>query len=89
MEHLLQKSKCSIIHNIFKCMIFKDIKMGLYEVKGSKETEQARLSLFMSKSYIVVITFTTKKNASKVFNTFENIMENGAFAPKEQMLNYP
>ena len=47
--------------------------MVLYEVKGSKETEQARLSLFMSKSYIVVITFTTKKNVSKVLNTFENI----------------
>ena len=53
MEHLHQKSKCSIIHNIFKCMIFKDIKMGLYEVKGSKEAAQARLSLFMSKSHIV------------------------------------
>ena len=23
MEHLLQKSKCSIFHNIFKCMIFQ------------------------------------------------------------------
>ena len=22
-------------------------------------------------------------------NTFENIMENGAFAPKEQMLHFP
>ena len=38
--------------------------MVLYEVKGSKETEQARLNLFMSKSHIVVITFTTKKNVS-------------------------
>ena len=25
----------------------------------------------------------------KVLNTFENIMENGAFAPNEQMLNFP
>ena len=29
-----------------------------------------------------------KKNLSKVLNTFENIMENGAFAPKEQMLHF-
>ena len=29
------------------------------------------------------------KNLSQVFNTFENIMENGAFAPKEQMLYFP
>ena len=30
-----------------------------------------------------------KKNLSKVLNTFENIMENGASAPKEQMLHFP
>ena len=30
-----------------------------------------------------------KKNLSYVLNTFENIMENGAFAPKEQMLPFP
>ena len=29
------------------------------------------------------------KNLSEVFNTFENIMENGAFGPKEQMLHFP
>ena len=29
------------------------------------------------------------KNLSKVLNTFENIMENGAFAPNEQMLHFP
>ena len=27
--------------------------------------------------------------SSHVLNTFENIMENGAFAPKEQMLHFP
>ena len=27
-----------------------------------------------------------KKNLSKVLNTFENVMETGAFAPMEQML---
>ena len=30
-----------------------------------------------------------KKNLSKVLNTFENIMENGAFALLEQMLYFP
>ena len=30
-----------------------------------------------------------KKNLSKVLNTLENIMENGAFVSKEQMLNFP
>ena len=29
------------------------------------------------------------KNLSNVLNTFEYIMENGAFAPKEQMLHFP
>ena len=29
------------------------------------------------------------KNLMEVLNTFENIMENGAFAPKEQMLHFP
>ena len=24
-----------------------------------------------------------------ILNTFENILENGAFAPKEQMLHFP
>ena len=30
-----------------------------------------------------------QENLSLVLNTFENIMENGAFAPKEQMLFFP
>ena len=29
------------------------------------------------------------KHLSSVLNTFENILENGAFAPKEQMLHFP
>ena len=29
------------------------------------------------------------KNLIEDLSTFENIMENGAFAPKEQMLNFP
>ena len=32
--------------------------------------------------------FRQYKVISKVLNTFENIMENRAFAPKEQMLNF-
>ena len=30
-----------------------------------------------------------KVKLTVVLNTFENIMENGAFAPKEQMLHIP
>ena len=30
-----------------------------------------------------------KKNLSQVLNTFENIMDNGAFALLEQMLHFP
>ena len=30
-----------------------------------------------------------KKKICKVLNSFENIMENGAFAPKKQMLHFP
>ena len=31
----------------------------------------------------------SKKNLSKLLNTFENILENGVFAPKEQILHFP
>ena len=31
----------------------------------------------------------SKKKINKVLITFETIMENGAFAPKEQMLHFP
>ena len=30
-----------------------------------------------------------KENLKTVLNTFENIMENGAFAPEEQILHFP
>ena len=30
-----------------------------------------------------------KKKLNKILYTFENIMENGAFAPGDQMLNFP
>ena len=30
-----------------------------------------------------------KAREKQVLNTFENIMEKGAFAPKEQMLDFP
>ena len=29
------------------------------------------------------------KNFSEVLNAFQNFMENGAFAPMEQMLHFP
>ena len=34
---MLQKSKCSIFHNIFKYMIFKGVKRRYYVVKGLSE----------------------------------------------------
>ena len=39
--------------------------------------------------YFQTILKKFKKNLSKVLNTFENIMENGAFALLEQMLHFP
>ena len=36
MEHLLQKSKCSIFHNIFKYMIFQRRQKELLWSKGLK-----------------------------------------------------
>ena len=39
MEHLLQKSKCSIFHNIFKYMIFQRRQNGLLMSKGLKYNE--------------------------------------------------
>ena len=34
MEHLLQKSKCSIFHNNFKCMIFQMPQKALLWSRG-------------------------------------------------------
>ena len=39
-------------------------------------------------SYFIFRQQKFKKNLSKVLNTFENNMENGAFAPNEQMLHF-
>ena len=39
--------------------------------------------------YFLTMLKKCNKNLSKVLNTFENVMENGAFAPKEQMLHFP
>ena len=38
--------------------------------------------------YIKTTLKNFKKNLSSVLNTFENIMENGEFVPKEQMLPF-
>ena len=35
------------------------------------------------------LQFLLVEYLSKALNTFENIMENGAFAPNEQMLHFP
>ena len=48
--------------------------------------------LFLDQNIIFYVKTTLKrfkKNLSHVLNTLENIMENGAFAPKEQMLHFP
>ena len=37
---------------------------------------------------IILFLDSIEKNQEKL-NTFQNIMENGAFAPKEQMLHFP
>ena len=44
--------------------------------------------------YDIIFNFLTtlkkfKKTLNYVLNAFENIMENGAFDPKEQMLHFP
>ena len=39
--------------------------------------------------YFYITSKNIKKNLSKVLNSFKNIMKNGAFAPKEQMLHFP
>ena len=49
--------------------------------------------LFLDHDIIFYFWTTSKKktkikNLSQVLNTFENIIENGAFAPKEQMLHF-
>ena len=54
MEHLLQKSKCFIFHNIFKYMIFQRCQKALLWGKFAGIVE--------------------------VLNTYENNMDNGAFA---------
>ena len=43
--------------------------------------------------HVIIFYFWTtlkkfKKNLSKVLYTFENIMENGAFAPNEQIFHF-
>ena len=40
-------------------------------------------------SYFLTTLKKFKKKLIKVLNPFENIMENGAFAPNKQMLHFP
>ena len=67
-------------------MLFRIVKLQL-----------SVLTLY-SKGYIKIMTSFSifrqyqkkfKKNLSEVLNASENIMENGAFAPMEQMLDFP
>ena len=47
------------------------------------------LFLIMTSFSILDNIEKNQENLSKVLNTFENIMENGAFALQEQMLHFP
>ena len=48
--------------------------------------------LFLDHDIILFLDSIEKKSRKfklKTLNTFQNIMENGTFAPKEQMLHFP
>ena len=61
--------------------------------KYIKRTEALGITwLFLGHNIIFYFKITLKnfkKNLSPVLNSFENIMENGAFVPEEQMLHFP
>ena len=48
MEHLLQKSKCSIFHNIFKYMIFQRHQKALLWSKGLSRNQFLRFEKVMN-----------------------------------------
>ena len=53
MEHLLQKSKCSSFHNIFKCMIFQwHLKKALSMGKGLRAFLQFQWLNFCKKTAV-------------------------------------
>ena len=67
------------------------------QLDTKKKSRQERVNpllnrLFLDHDIIFYFKTTLKKNQenlSKALNTFENIMENGAFTPKEQKLHFP
>ena len=78
MEHLLQKRKCSILNNIFKPMIFQRWFLSINPLLHR---------LFF---YHFLFLGDIEKNQEKfklILNSFESILENGTFAPKEEMLH--
>ena len=63
--------------------------MSFYALLSSSLYNPLLHRLFLDHDIIFYIYTTLKKSRKKlseVFNTFENIMGNRAFAPKEQML---
>ena len=55
MEHLLQKSKCSIFHNIFKYMNFKGVRRRYYGVKGYIHIFAGEIFEINSRNLLVVL----------------------------------
>ena len=51
MEHLLQKSKCSIFHNIFKYMIFQS-SMGLWVKSFSNQAKSSNRKKKFTKVFL-------------------------------------
>ena len=64
----------------------------MYIVGGSVNPIRHRLFLdhdIIFDSSTILNKIQRKSNLRKILNTSENILENGAFAPNEQMLNFP
>ena len=64
----------------------------LQVMTGGKMVNPLLHRLFLDHDIIFLFLDNIEKiniSLSKVLNTFENIMENGAFAPLEHMLHFP
>ena len=68
MEHLLQKSKCSIFHNIFKYMIFQRRQKALLWGKGLRVCNRKIIFLFPNQN----ICFGYSKERSQRDVSFEH-----------------
>ena len=75
------------------CLIQMTSNFVLVSEKKEKECLRPLLhSPFLDQDIIFILLDNIGKNQesfSQVLNSFENIMKNGAFCPKEQMLHFP